>query len=191
MKKHRMVIFDPYTDRMARDIRNSLSTALTKELIGDADGFLSAVADGWQEKALAPIYQSYIAGRMVFYRRAISEIRSNQIVDPRIQAIYLWNLGLFFEMHELLETVWRKAVEPERSALKGWIQAAGVFEHLQRGKVDAARNLARRAEGHLRKGRSLLSFISNLDQLIEAVADPPNAAPKMIYLQYVPVPRSK
>ena len=186
-----MVTFDPYNDRLARDIRNSMSSALTKELIGDAEAVLSAVTNGWKEMALAPIYQSYIAARMVLYRRAISEIRTNKIVDPRIQAIYLWNLGLFFEMHELLETVWRKAVEPERSALKGWIQAAGVYEHLQRGKVNAARNLARRAEGHLRAGRSFLSFISNLEQLIEAVADPSNTAPKMIYLQYVPVPRSK
>ena len=178
-----MVIFDPYNDRLARDIRNSLSSALTKELIGDADGVLSAVTDGWKEMALAPIYQSYITSREAFYRRAISEIRTSQVVDPRYQAIYLWNLELFFEMHELLETVWRNAVEPERSALKGWIQAAGVYVHFQRGKVDAARNLARRAEKHLRKGRSFLSFISNLDQLIEAVSDPSDAAPKILYLQ--------
>ena len=83
-------------------------------------------------------------------------------------------------MHELLETIWQNAREPERSALKGWIQAAGVYIHFQRGKVDAARSLARRAEMHLRKGRSYLGFIANLDQLIEAVADPTNVAPKII-----------
>ena len=178
-----MAIIDPYNDRLARDIRNSLSSAFVKELNGNADGVLSAVADGWQEMALPPMYQTYIEGRLAIYRRAIGEIRANRIVDPRYQGIYLWNMGLFFEMHELLETVWLKALEPERSALKGWIQAAGVYEHFQRGKVDAARNLARRAEMHLRKGRSHLGFIANLDQLIAAVADPTDVVPQIIPVQ--------
>ena len=83
-------------------------------------------------------------------------------------------------MHELLETLWQKTREPERSALKGWIQAAGVYVHFHRGKVDAARSLARKAEKHLRKGRRFLGFISNLDQLIEALADPTDVAPKLL-----------
>ena len=83
-------------------------------------------------------------------------------------------------MHELLETIWLKAPEPERSALKGLIQAAGVYEHFNRGKKDAARSLARKAEMHLSIGRSFLGFISNLDQLIEAVADPKDVAPKIL-----------
>ena len=178
-----MMIFDPYNDRLARDIRNSLSSALAEELTGKADGILSAVVDSWIEMVLALIYQTYIKERVALYRQAISKIRACQIVDPRYQAIYLWNMGLYFEMHELLETVWLKAIEPERSALKGWIQAAGVYEHFQRGKVDAARNLGRRAERYLRKGRSFLSFISNLDQLIEAVADPSDVAPQIISVQ--------
>jgi len=177
------MIFDPYKDRLARDIRNSLSSALVKELTGYTKGFLSAVADDWIAMAPAPTYKIYIEGRLALYRRAIDEIRASQVVDPRYQAIYLWNLGLFFEMHELLETIWLKAHEPERSALKGWIQAAGVYIHFKRGKVDAARSLGRRAEIYLRKGRSYLGFISNLDQLIEAVADPTGVAPQILSVQ--------
>jgi predicted metal-dependent hydrolase len=175
-----MVIFDPYSDRLARDIRNSLSSALVNELTGNTDSNLSVEADDWLSKAPAPIYQAYIRKRLSIYRRAISEIQAGQVVDPRFQAIYLWNLGLFFEMHELLETIWLKAPEPERSALKGLIQAAGVYEHFNRGKKDAARSLARKAEMHLSIGRSFLGFISNLDQLIEAVADPSDVAPKIL-----------
>ncbi len=116
-----MVIFDPYKDRLARDIRNSLSSALVKELTGHAKGILMAVADDWITMAPAPTYKAYIESRLALYRRAVDEIRAGQVVDPRYQAFYLWNLGLFFEMHELLETVWLKAHDPERSALKGWI----------------------------------------------------------------------
>ncbi len=51
-----MVIFDPYNDRLARDIRNSLSSALVKELTGYANSLLSAVADDWIAMAHAPTY---------------------------------------------------------------------------------------------------------------------------------------
>ena len=178
-----MMVFDPYNDRLARDIRNSLSSALVEELSGSDDGVLSTAANNWLDMSLAPGHKTYIESRMALYRRAIDDIRADQVSDPRFQAIYLWNLGLFFEMHELLETVWLKAREPERSALKGWIQAAGVYEHFLRGKKDAARGLGRRAEMHLRKGRDFLGFISNLDQLIEAVADPTDAVPQIIPVQ--------
>lgn len=174
-----MVTFDPYSDRLARDIRNSLSSALVKELTGNGGGVLSAAVAGWTEMHLARTYRSYMEDRLALYRRVIAEISANDIADPRYQAICLWNTGLFFEMHELLETLWQKTREPERSALKGWIQAAGVYVHFQRGKVDAARKLARRAEMNLRKGRSCLGFISNLDQIIDALADPTEAAPKI------------
>ena len=46
-----MVIFDPYSDRLARDIRNGLSSALVNELTGNVDGPLSAVADDWLSMA--------------------------------------------------------------------------------------------------------------------------------------------
>ena len=178
-----MAILDPYSDRLTRDIRNSLSSALVKELAGNADGFISVVADGWLATTVAPVYQAYIEDRLALYRWAMGEISAGHIVDPRYQAICLWNLGLFFEMHELLESLWKKTREPERSALKGRIQAAGVYVHFQHGKVDAARRLARRAEMHLRKGRSFLRFISNLDPLIEALADATDVAPKIIPIQ--------
>lgn len=172
--------FDPYTDRLARDIRNSLSSALVQEINWDAAGSLMTTADVWLAKAPASIYQTYIKDRLVLYGRAIDEIRNDQIEDTRLQAICLWNLGLFFEMHELLETIWHQSRDPERSALKGWIQAAGVYVHFQRGKVDAARGLAKRAVKHLRNGRGCLNFIANLDELIEAVAEPTDSAPLIL-----------
>jgi hypothetical protein len=175
-----VVIFDPYSDRMARNIRNSLSSALVKELTGNGNGAVSAVADSWLATTTAPIYRLYIDSRLVLYRQVIGEIRASRLSDPRYQAICLWNLGLFFEVHELLENLWQRSREPERSALKGWIQAAGAYVHFQRGKVDAARSLARRAEMHLRKGRRFLKFIANLDRLIEALADPTEGAPKIL-----------
>lgn len=178
--KKKALHFDPYTDRLARDIRNSLSAALVDELTGNATAAVSAAARDWLATAPGPVYQAYIQQRIVLYRRAIDAIKAGQTRDPRHQAIFLWNLGLFFELHELLETVWHNSREPERSALKGWIQAAGVYVHAMRGKEDTARRLAQRAQQHLRNGRSSLQVIANLDQLIEALADPADAAPALL-----------
>lgn len=83
------------------------------------------------------------------------------VFDPRYQAICLWNLGLFFEMHELLESIWQASRETERSALKEWIQAAGVYVLFQRDRADIARSLVQRAIIHLRNGFTSLDFIAN------------------------------
>jgi hypothetical protein len=178
--ENRMKTFDPYRDRLARDIRNGLSSALVKAISGKAAGSLSRQADVWLAKAPAPSYQTYIQTRMGLYARALDEIRALQMLDPRNQALCLWNLGLFFEMHELLETVWLHSRDPERSALKGLIQAAGAYVHLQRGERTAAQRLAKRAVTHLRNGRSCLAFIANLDELIEALAGPAASAPTLL-----------
>ena len=174
-----MMIFDPYNDRMARDIRNSLSSAFVNELTGDGNNALAAVAHDWLEKAPEPVYQAYIKDRLATYHQTIDQIKTEPASDPRYQSIYLWNLGLFFEVHELLETIWLHSSEPERSALKGWIQAAGVYVHFQRGQEAVAQSLAKRAATHLRNGRNCLAFIANLDEFIKAVANPTAVAPQL------------
>ena len=147
--------FNPYTDRLARDIRNSLSSALVDELTGNTGTSLATVASDWLSTAPGTVYQAYIKNQLKLYHRAIDEIKASQVTDPRYKALLLWNLGLFFELHELLETIWNGSREPERSALKGWIQAAAVYVHANRGKGDIARRLARRAENHLQLTASL------------------------------------
>jgi len=178
-----MQTFDPYRDRLARDIRNGLSSALVKEITGKAPGSVLRQADVWLAKAPPPLYQTYIQTRIGLYGKALNEIRAHQMVDTRYQAVCLWNLGLFFEMHELLETIWLHSRDPERAALKGLIQAAGAYVHFQRGKQTAAQRLAKRAATHLRDGRSCLGFIANLDELIEALAEPTGIAPKLISIR--------
>ena len=53
----------------------------------------------------------------------------------------LWNERLFFEVHEVLEAVWRSATGAVREALQGVIQIAVAFHHLAHGNVRGARSL--------------------------------------------------
>jgi hypothetical protein len=57
------------------------------------------------------------------------------------RAASLANHGLFFEVHELLEPVWFRAMEPMRMALQGLIQIAVGFHHIENGNREGARSL--------------------------------------------------
>lgn len=164
--------FDPFSDRMARDIRNSLSSALVAELTGRGRGSVAAAAERWLAQRPAAVYRMHVEEQLRRYHRVLADIRAAGMRSVRRQAVFLWNAGLYFELHELLETIWKGTVGPESSALKGLIQAAGVYLHLQRGRPEAARNLARRARTHLQAGAAELAFVANLDRLIQALEQP-------------------
>jgi hypothetical protein len=172
--------FDPFSDRVARNIRNSLSSALISELTRVEPDAVARVARGWEQRQLAPVYQAYIRCAVQRYLQVCRDIRSHGLEDPRRQAVMLWNAGLFFELHELLETIWHGARGAERIALKGLIQAAGAYVHSLRGKADAARGLACKARQNLLDGCKCLNFIANVDRLIDALEQPALAPPHLI-----------
>ncbi len=176
-----MMIFDPFSDRLARDIRNSLSSALIDELTSEGKSALSAVADGWLNKVSGKVYVDYITSQCRIYRDVLEQMRVERIETPRRQAIVLWNTGLYFELHELLETIWHGAREPDRTGLKGFIQAAGAYVHSARGKADASHKLALKAQANLSKGAPALVFIANFDQLIDALVETPPTPVRLVY----------
>jgi hypothetical protein len=76
-------------------------------------------------------------------------------------AAALWNERLFFEVHEVLEAVWKTATGAERQALQGVIQIAVAFHHLAHGNRRGARTLL--VEGRGRLGSVPLSVLPALD----------------------------
>lgn len=171
--------FDPFNDRLARDIRNSLSSALVLDLSPDWGGNTDKVVQNWGRQDLKQPYLDYILRTRERYRRVAIQIKNARIADPRLQAVVLWNAELFFEMHELLETVWRDTQGTARVGIKGLIQAAGVYVHQMRGNLAAARGLAERARRNLSAGETCLGFIANLAYLIDSLEDPSRPAPRL------------
>ncbi len=175
-------VFDPYEDRTARDIRNRLSVAFVRAIRkSDFDGLVSAA-----EKICPPetgrVYSAFVNDRMNLYRPSFKRIREEKIADPIHQAVVLWNEGLFFEVHEIMESVWNDEERWRKEALRGWIQAAGVYVHRQRGAGRAAETLAARAAAHLTAQRKSLPEISNIEVLIEALTDPDRPAPVLEFM---------
>ena len=65
------------------------------------------------------------------------------------EAAMLFQAGLYFETHELLEPAWLRAEGATRGALQGLIQVAVGFQHLANGNLDGARALLRDGAGKL------------------------------------------
>lgn len=69
-------------------------------------------------------------------------------------AATLFDAGLGFEVHELLEPRWRRAEGGEREAIQGLIQVAVGCQHLANGNLAGARALVEEGAAHL-VGRTL------------------------------------
>lgn len=161
--------FDPFTDRLSRDIRNSLSEAFINSLTHKDRSFFANTAEQWLSGSLSSVYADYIEKRLERYHLVFDQIDRLGITEALRQTVLLWNAGLFFEVHEHVESIWHKTSGDEREALKGLIKAAGVYVHLELDHQQAAQNLAGKAEALLRKYRHVLSFISNLDDLLKSL----------------------
>ena len=171
--------FDPFADRTARDIRNTLSEAFVTAL-GEMDPseYLNA-ARKWQSLNLAQHYLRYIDTRLQRYDFVFKTIRTDQITDAFHRAVIIWNQNLFFEFHDHLEEIWHSASGDERQALKGLIKAAGVYIHLEQNHLPAARSLAMKAYDLLYQFAHCLPFIANYDTFLEKLKNCELAPPRL------------
>jgi hypothetical protein len=169
--------FDPFNDRTARDIRNTLSEALAAALAAKDPAEYLRAGRRWRSQNLSPHYIHYIDMRLQRYDLVFNMIRADRIDDPLHQAVVIWNQGLFFEVHDHLEAIWHAASGDERQALKGLIKAAGVYVHLEQRHLPAAGSLARKSYDLLRQYPHCLAFIANYETFLEKLkkceADPP------------------
>jgi uncharacterized protein len=95
-------------------------------------------------------------------------------------AARLFDAGLFFEVHEVLEPHWMVARDLERDALQGLIQIAVGWQHLANGNLPGARSLL--ADGAARlHGRRLLGvdFDRFAQASLDAVDRVPDAVPPL------------
>ncbi len=100
----------------------------------------------------------------------------------------LWNAGLFFEVHEVLEAEWKTAAGAVRQALQGLIQLAVAFHHLVHGNRRGARKLLADGCARLAAHRAALGGLDLRGLLADAAAwesalggrDPDPPAPPLL-----------
>jgi hypothetical protein len=166
-KKSSAARFDPFEDRISRDIRNSLSKAFSEALAQMEQSGYRDVTDNWCAKNPSEIYLKYIQNRVPRYDRVFKQIKASHLDDALLQCLVIWNNELFFEVHDHLEGIWIQATGDKRQALKGLIKASGVYIHNEYGRQQAVKNLSIKSHNLIRQYSHSLTFITNLDVLAQ------------------------
>jgi hypothetical protein len=161
--------FDPFSARFARDIRNSLSKGFLQSVRQLNPVSYLEIAENLLNQQLALPYRNYIKNRLDGYDKAIEIINKKNIDEIVEQAEVLWNLQLYYEMHEILEDLWGKSTGTRRRALQGLIRAAGMKIHAEHGRDKAAQSIAKKAFLDLSANKTALPEFPNLDRVIEEV----------------------
>ena len=160
--------FEPFQDRLSREIRNDLSATMGMVLSQLDLSEAQEVADRYLSRDIKSYYRDYITDRIVRYQLAL-EVISKGPVDPFWRALVLWDQKLFFEVHEILEHAWYQATGDEKKILQAMIRAAGVYVKLEYGYAEAARKMANRALPVLIKHRAYLDRYFDTARLIAAL----------------------
>jgi len=105
----------------------------------------------WNSAPIPPVHSLRLLSEV--YWDILLEIKPRKkIVPTDLEKLLtigagLFNHGLFFEFHELLEEPWSRAQGPEKQFLQGLIQIAVGFYRLQARKVRGCLQLLREGEG--------------------------------------------
>ncbi|MBI5557430.1 MAG: DUF309 domain-containing protein [Deltaproteobacteria bacterium] len=171
--------FDPDNDRLARDIRNTLARALMTTLERMEIDPVIDLATNYLDRPLASAYHAYVRERVDRYRLAVSLMAENNVADPFAQALILWNYGLFFEVHERLEGIWKKAAGRRRQALQALIRAAGTYVLLANGRYPAAASMAAKAKTGLENYADTLVELTDIRELSKSLQNLDLPPPKL------------
>ena len=159
--------FNPFEDRLSRDIRNDLSETVIDVLNTRSTRRAEEVADYYRRKNLAPPYSEYIDERLKHYRLALESLREDSSLLE--QAAGLWDLGLFFEVHEILEPAWMEAAGNEKRLLQALIRAAGVYINLELGYEQRAQKISAKTLPVLKELKQELTGYIDGETLVAAL----------------------
>ena len=170
--------FNPFTDRLSRDIRNELSVSLPKAIEIRSLEPVQTVADRFLAGPLPAPHLQYINSRLQNYADALNRLPANTD-DYMSIAIILWDLKLFFEVHEILEPEWIEAQGDKKLLLQALIRAAGVYINLELGYRDRAAKISSKAIPVLIRFQQELQKDLNAEKLIAALQELAPVAPKI------------
>jgi Domain of unknown function (DUF309) len=132
------------------------------------------LVDGGGLLAVHAPHASAVAEHATRALRAVGTHQPAATSEPLARAAHatlaLWNERLFFEVHEVLEAVWKTAIGTTRQMLQGVIQIAVAYHHLAHGNPRGARTLL--AEGRARIAGAHESRLGpiDLDDLLASTA---------------------
>jgi hypothetical protein len=146
---------------LPREARNRLAELIIRALSDDvARRELQKLADTpvVPERWLAPDETPYAETFAARVQRAARTLRDAPVFprvlatdDALAAAAHLFDAGLYFETHEVLEPAWRDAGGDLREMLQGLIQIAVGYQHLANGNLAGASALLEEGAERLRR----------------------------------------
>lgn len=179
--------FNPFEDRLSRDLRNDLSEGFAHLIeTGSSENLDATVTHYRMQFNSQSCYADYLNARTTSYQKAVEEIKELGSIPPVQQAIVLWNHKLFFEMHEVLEHAWYDAIEPEKQILQALIRSAGVYIKSEYGFNDSAERIAAKARPVLLEHQQQLNTLFDVEKLLKALQSPLEEPPTLEISQAYP-----
>ena len=83
--------FDPFNNRLSRDIRNTLSEAFMAALSRMEPSAYRDEADIWRAKNPSQIYLDYIQDRLQRFDRVFEQIKAYSLDEPLVQSLVIWH----------------------------------------------------------------------------------------------------
>lgn len=162
--------FDPFQHRLSRDIRNDLSASLLNCLHKGTLAPARQIAERYLATQPGPEHIAYINDRLARYGQFLAQV-SDGPDDVLWRGLLLWDLGLFFEVHEILEHAWLQAHGTEKALLQAMIRAAGFYIKGEFGFVEGAHKLAAKALPVLEAHRERLAGYCEPERLLTALRE--------------------
>jgi hypothetical protein len=139
--------FDPFENRLCRDIRNSLASGFIKSIQTKNKAAFEAAIEPYLADMAHDGIKKYVNYRLACLEKVLEQTvtRNSDSDDNFFIAKNLWDLGLFFEFHELLEIKWLDADRDKKKGFQTLILAAVAFEQFEYGRKAPARKVAAKA----------------------------------------------
>jgi hypothetical protein len=171
--------FNPFVDRLSRNIRNALSSSLVECIaLGDISP-AQHVARAFLATDPEAVYVRYIEDRLQRYAKAVDTLRQGPD-DPFWRSLVLWDLELFFEMHEVLEHAWYSAGGDTKLIMQALIRAAGMYIKLKHGFLPQATKMAAKALPVLELHKPFLREYFPPERLLNALRNTDPTPPKLL-----------
>ena len=178
MKNPDLRCFNPFTDRLSRDLRNDLSQSLLEALTtGSSAPLLRVDAKYRNLPGLGDGRGHYLTERLACYHVVLSNTTDTRANSDHIARL-LWNHELFFEFHELLEKRWLAAEGNEKLILQALIRAAGVYILRQFDREAGAYKMAMRSREILIGIRETAPLGFSAEKLLAALSTSQGMPPK-------------
>ncbi len=195
----------PLRNRLAELILDSLHDPKARSALGALARFCGEPEDAPAPPEVLAEFPAAVRREHRRFRRELCERtqRAWEVVRGRLlagrepalaealdQAADLFDAGLYFEVHELLEPYWMRGEGASREALQGLIQIVVGFQHLVNGNVEGALRLlgegSAKAAGKALAGRDLRKFVAAVGDAREAAAAHGGEARRAFHRALVP-----